>query len=119
MCKLNDVWLSAAQLRQLEFGRQAMQRGYAHLSYLSALKSESLWAMKPKFHGVDEFVLHAQESKLNPGSHWNFGTEDLCGRIGKIASIVHPMTMDLRVAQRWSLSFFVPTAEVDPGSIRF
>ena len=99
-------WLTVEQRAQLESIRSTLLNSYHHVNLVSSYADEAAFAMKPKFHAIDELCRWASEGGLNPGSFWAFGSEDLCGRVGKIAAACHPASMNRRVLQRWILSFF-------------
>ncbi len=99
-------WFSQEQLEHLEVVRETLLNVYNHLSSLSKEAGDSCWAMKPKFHAIDELCRWAEASHLNPGAVWAFSAEDLCGRIMKVAANVHPSSMSLRTSERWIVSFF-------------
>ena len=106
LCNSKTIWLDSDQLDALKVIRECMLQGYHWLSRDASLNSEARFSMRPKFHALDELCRMALRSRLNPGSYWAFGGEDFAGRIGKIASAVHPSRMDSRTAERWMICFF-------------
>ena len=83
-----------------------MVAGYYWLSADASDNAQAAFAMKPKFHAMQEVIKQTVASRINPGCFWSFGPEDAIGRLGRVASAVHPSTMDARTAERWMLSFF-------------
>ena len=99
-------WLSETECAHVETVRQVLLHSYHHLNLVASMNNESWFAMKPKFHAIDELCRFVVKSRLNAGSFWAFGSEDLCGTVAKIAAATHPSSMSLRAAQRWFVSFF-------------
>ena len=106
ICTNKRRWLSNDEKRRLLEIEQALLQGYHWLSAHAFFDLEAMFAMKPKFHAISEIIKFSVDFGLNPGQYWSFGCEDTLGRLGRIAARVHPSTMDLRVLERWVLSFF-------------
>ena len=106
LCSNKERWFDDPSLRRMRVIRDAMLHSYHYLNAKAARDNVSLFAMKPKFHAIDEIIRHSLRSRLNPGAYWSFSSEDLCGQVGSLAAKVHPSTMSLRTAQRWIAVFF-------------
>ena len=58
---------------------------YSALAQHNLDKHICLYAMKPKFHQLDHHLSDLKSDRLNPGIYWNYGDEDMVGRIKAIA----------------------------------
>ena len=99
-------WMSDSDLQELRSARDAMLGLNLRLSRLAWQRGKALYPMKPKHHMLSHAEKAAQETKLNPGSHWAFAEEDNMGLITRICAACHNDTMHTRALQRWCLQFF-------------
>ena len=93
------------EVERLRVSRRYALEGYHELSRQAAADGKWQFYMQPKFHKFDVCLREAIRTHLNPGSYWNFGSESWLGMISRLAQSAHPRTLQIRVVQRWLLSF--------------
>ena len=109
VCTNQKIWLDDQDVARIRTCRELILFNYNKLSAGAAAAGVALFGMKPKYHALDHIMRTAMDSKLNPGAVWEFGSEDLGGRVGKVAAATHPSSMSRRTLERWMLAFFSET----------
>ena len=99
-------FLEPAEILRLDKATRLMILGHKRLA--NACEAASVWRYKtrPKIHIFYHLLVDVKETRRNPRAWWSFKEEEFMGRVAKIASEVHAVTLSNRTLERWCVQFF-------------
>lgn len=105
MCCLPVVRFSDAEVAAFATARKQAMEGFHWLSLDASKIPAYLFKVTPKLHKMDHSLRRSIATRLNPGTHWAFSSEDWIGYMSHLGNSCHSRTMHQRAAERWLVSF--------------